>query len=90
MLARRHTFASATSDSPRRLATSMTGVVYTVEWRLGATHVTVDVKERNDQMGTEFRLSLRSALLERRERLYPVGIDQVVATAMDNYAVAWM
>ncbi|MGB3549611.1 MAG: hypothetical protein WA993_02900 [Candidatus Binatus sp.] len=61
-----------------------------IDWQAGFTHVIVGAKKDTAQTGDEFRTALRSELLARRDALRQGGIEQVVATARDAFAIIWM
>ena len=60
-----------------------------IDWQLGTTHVVVGGKRDSGQSGADFRVAFRAQLGAERASLQNAGVDQVVATAHDDYAIAW-
>lgn len=62
----------------------------TIDWQSGVTHVMVGAKRDATQSGQDFRSLLRTALTSQRSALMAGGIDQVIVTARDDFAVMWL
>jgi hypothetical protein len=60
-----------------------------IDWQSGVTHVLIGAKA-GTQSGQEFRTALRNALISQREVLTTGGVDQVIVTTRDDFAIIWL
>ncbi|CAN5455211.1 hypothetical protein BH10PSE14_BH10PSE14_30730 [soil metagenome] len=75
------------------MATGAKGPFYmfdtAVDWQSGTTQVAVVARDPAQADGTAFRAALQSALAGAASALHAKGIDQIIVTTAEDFAICW-
>jgi hypothetical protein len=61
-----------------------------IDWQTGTAWSVIGGRKKAYASGADFRAALRALLLQKRDALRGLGIDQVVVLARDDFAIVWI